>query len=40
MQIDIDPEVMSIRYPMEVNLAGDAAATLNALLPLLDRKSD
>ncbi len=40
VQIDIDPKVMSIRYPMEVNLVGDAAATLSALMPLLDRKSD
>jgi pyruvate dehydrogenase (quinone) len=40
VQIDIDPKVMSIRYPMEVNLAGDAAATLSALMPLLERKSD
>jgi pyruvate dehydrogenase (quinone) len=40
VQIDIDPKVMSIRYPMEVNLVGDAAATLSALMPLLERKSD
>jgi pyruvate dehydrogenase (quinone) len=40
VQIDIDPKVMSIRYPMEVNLVGDAAATLSALMPLLKRKSD
>ena len=39
VQIDIDPKVMSIRYPMEVNLVGDAAATLSALMPLLERKS-
>ncbi len=40
VQIDIDPTMMSMRYPMEVNLAGDAAATLRALLPLLERKED
>lgn len=40
VQIDIDPKMLSIRYPMEVNLAGDAAATLRALLPLLERKED
>jgi pyruvate dehydrogenase (quinone) len=40
VQIDIDPKVMSIRYPMEVNLVGDAAATLSALTPLLERKTD
>lgn len=38
VQIDLDPTMLSIRYPMEVALAGDAAATLDALLPLLDRK--
>lgn len=31
---------MSIRYPMEVNLVGDSRATLQALLPMLERKSD
>jgi pyruvate dehydrogenase (quinone) len=40
VQIDVDPKVMSIRYPMEVNLVGDAATTLSALMPLLERKSD
>lgn len=40
IQIDLDPAYMSIRYPMEVNLVGDAAATLQALLPHLQRKSD
>ncbi|HEY8212508.1 MAG TPA: thiamine pyrophosphate-dependent enzyme, partial [Methylocystis sp.] len=39
VQIDIDPSMLSIRYPMEVNLHGDAAATLEALLPLLEEKS-
>lgn len=38
VQIDLDPTMLSIRYPMEVALAGDAAATLKALLPLLDDK--
>src|SRR5262249_26461560 len=32
--------MLSLRYPMEVNLAGDAAATLRALLPLLEEKTD
>ena len=40
MQIDIDPEMLSLRYPMEVNLIGDSAATLRALLPLLEHKKD
>ena len=34
VQIDIAPEMLSIRYPMEVNLVGDAKETLEALLPL------
>jgi pyruvate dehydrogenase (quinone) len=29
-----------MRYPFEVNLVGDAAATLRALIPLLERKQD
>ena len=40
VQIDIDAKMLGIRYPMEVNLAGDAADTLRALLPLLERKDD
>ena len=40
VQIDIDGRMLGIRYPMEVNLVGDAAATLRALLPLLERKDD
>ncbi|HEX3671290.1 MAG TPA: thiamine pyrophosphate-requiring protein [Candidatus Cybelea sp.] len=40
VQIDLDPRNLGLRYPVEVNLAGDAAATLRALLPHLDRKSD
>ncbi len=38
VQIDRDPAMLSLRYPMEVNLVGDAAATLRALLPLLQPK--
>jgi len=40
VQIDIDPKMLSIRYPMEVNLVGDSAATLRALIPLIKRKAD
>jgi pyruvate dehydrogenase (quinone) len=40
VQIDIDPRLVGIRYPMEVNLVGDARATLRRLLPLLARKTD
>jgi pyruvate dehydrogenase (quinone) len=40
IQIDIAPDMLSLRYPMEVNLVGDAAETLRALLPLLEQKAD
>ena len=40
VQIDIDGRMLSIRYPMEVNLTGDAKETLRALIPLLKRKQD
>src|SRR6185312_11319482 len=40
VQIDIDPRMVSMRYPMEVNLIGDSAATLRALTPLIERKAD
>jgi len=33
VQIDIAPEMLSLRYPMEVDLVGDSAETLAALLP-------
>jgi pyruvate dehydrogenase (quinone) len=32
--------MLSLRYPMEVNLVGDSADTLKLLLPMLERKSD
>jgi pyruvate dehydrogenase (quinone) len=38
VQIDIDPTMLSLRYPADVALVGDASATLNALLPLLAQK--
>jgi pyruvate dehydrogenase (quinone) len=40
VQIDLDPKLISIRYPMEVNLVGDSAETLRALIPMLQRKQD
>ncbi len=40
VQIDIDGSMIGMRYPYEVNLVGDAAATLRALIPLLERKQD
>lgn len=38
VQIDINAGMLSIRFPMEVGLVGDAAETLRALLPLLEQK--
>ncbi|WP_155057423.1 thiamine pyrophosphate-requiring protein [Streptomyces blattellae] len=35
VQIDIDPHMVGMRYPYEVNLVGDAKATLQQLIPLL-----
>jgi pyruvate dehydrogenase (quinone) len=40
IQIDIDGAFIGMRYPYELNLVGDSAATLQALLPLLERKAD
>ena len=40
VQIDLKPDMLSLRYPMEVNLTGDSRETLRALLPMLEEKSD
>ena len=40
VQIDIDGRYVGMRYPYEVNLVGDAAATLRALIPRLRRQDD
>ncbi|MBV8490447.1 MAG: thiamine pyrophosphate-requiring protein [Candidatus Eremiobacteraeota bacterium] len=40
VQIEIDPRNMGLRYPAEVELHGDSADTLHALLPLLQQKHD
>jgi pyruvate dehydrogenase (quinone) len=40
VQIDISPRSLSLRYPMDVALHGDARHTLRALLPYLERKQD
>ncbi|HEY5361154.1 MAG TPA: thiamine pyrophosphate-requiring protein [Streptosporangiaceae bacterium] len=40
VQIDIDGKYIGMRYPYEVNLVGDAAATLRALIPHLTHKDD
>lgn len=40
VQIDIEPALVGLRYPFELNLVGDAAETLRRLLPLLERRTD
>jgi pyruvate dehydrogenase (quinone) len=40
VQIDIDGKMIGMRYPNELNLIGDSAATLRALIPHLRRKQD
>ncbi|MGH9470134.1 MAG: thiamine pyrophosphate-requiring protein [Terriglobia bacterium] len=40
VQIDIDGRMLGIRYPTEVNLVGDSALTLRALIPYLKRKTE
>jgi pyruvate dehydrogenase (quinone) len=40
VQIDIDGKFIGMRYPYEINLVGDSAATLRALIPHLKRQED
>jgi pyruvate dehydrogenase (quinone) len=40
VQVEVDPVRAGNRMPTEVPLVGDAAETLRALLPLLERKDD
>ncbi len=40
VQIDVDGRMLSIRYPMECALVGDAKETLQQLIPLLEHKQD
>ena len=40
VQVDIKPDRLGLRYPVEVGLTGDVKATLQVLLPLLRRKAD
>ena len=40
VQVDIDGSRLSLRYPMDVSMVGDSAATLRALLPMLKQKTD
>jgi pyruvate dehydrogenase (quinone) len=40
IQIDLDARMLGIRFPTDVNLPGDAADTLRALMPMVQRKED
>ena len=40
VQIDVDPSMVGLRYPFELNMVGDSAETLKRLLPLLERKEN
>lgn len=40
VQIDIDGKMLSLRFPMEINLVGGSKETLKALIPHLKRKED
>ncbi len=39
VQIDLDARSLGLRYPMEVNLLGDAAETLRLLIPMIRQKA-
>src|SRR4051812_7626063 len=40
VQIDLDGTMIGMRYPVEAGLTGDARATLQELIPLLNQKED
>lgn len=40
VQVDRNPARIGLRYPVQIGLVGDAKATLQGLLPLLQPKSD
>jgi pyruvate dehydrogenase (quinone) len=40
VQIDHDPARIGLRFPVSVGLAGDAKATLQVLVPLLEKRKD
>ena len=40
IQIDIKPERIGLRYPIEVGLVGDSKSILSALLPLLHKRDN
>ena len=40
VQVELDPAKIGLRYSVDVGLVGDSARTLQALLPLFERKRD
>ncbi|HYD85672.1 MAG TPA: thiamine pyrophosphate-dependent enzyme, partial [Opitutus sp.] len=40
VQIDINPERIALRFPVEVGLVGDSAETLRVLIPLIEQHHD
>lgn len=40
VQLDLDPTRIGLRYPVEVGLVGDCRGSLQALIPLLKKKTD
>ncbi len=40
IQVDVDAARIGLRHPVDVGLTGDAKAVLQALLPLIERKSN
>src|SRR2546422_11412824 len=40
VQIDLDPEQIGLRFPVDVGLIGDSKRALQILMPLLKRKQD
>jgi pyruvate dehydrogenase (quinone)/pyruvate oxidase len=40
VQIDVDPERIGLRYPVELGVVGDCGAVLERLLPLLNHNPD
>jgi pyruvate dehydrogenase (quinone) len=40
VQVDLKPDRLGLRYPVEIGLTGDVKSTLTALIPMLTRKAD
>jgi pyruvate dehydrogenase (quinone)/pyruvate oxidase len=40
VQIELDPIRIGLRYPVEIGLVGDSRRTLQALMPMLQRRDD